>query len=83
VFGCRVPDGEVDQAWQCCQQVRSIYHNSADQGRRIAEKVIAGFSSRPIPEVARLGRPLKAWRQQVLAYFDVSGVPTAAPKPST
>ena len=45
-----------------------------DQGRRIAEKIIAGFPSCPIPEVARLGRTLKAWRQQVLAYFDTSGV---------
>ena len=28
----------------------------------------------PIPEVARLGRTLRAWRAQVLAYFDTSGV---------
>ena len=28
----------------------------------------------PIPEVARLGRTLRAWRGQVLAYFDTSGV---------
>jgi transposase len=27
-----------------------------------------------IPEVARLGRTLRAWRGQVLAYFDTSGV---------
>jgi transposase len=68
------PEGEVDLAWQCYQQLRSIYHRSADQGRRIAEKVIASFPTCPIPEVARLGRTLKAWRQQVLAYFDTSGV---------
>jgi hypothetical protein len=43
-------------------------------GRRIAERVIASFPSCPIPEVARLGRTLRAWRQQVLAYFDTSGV---------
>ena len=36
--------------------------------------MIASFPSCPIPEVARLGRTLKAWRQQVLAYFDTSGV---------
>jgi len=36
--------------------------------------VIAGFPSCPIPEVARLGRTLKAWRQQLLAYFDTSRV---------
>ena len=68
------PDGEVDLAWQCYQQLRSIYHATAAEGRRIAEKVIASFPTCPIPEVARLGRTLKAWRQQVLAYFDTSGV---------
>src|SRR5829696_2307063 len=68
------PDGEVDLAWQCYQQLRSVYHRSADHGRRIAEKVIASFPTCPIPEVARLGRTLKAWRQQVLAYFDTHGV---------
>ena len=68
------PDGEVNLAWQCYQQLRSIYHSSAAQGRQIAEKVIASFPTCPIPEVARLGRTLKAWRQQVLAYFDTAGV---------
>jgi transposase len=46
----------------------------AAEGRRIAEKLIASFPTCPIPEVARLGRTLKAWRQQVLAYFDTGGV---------
>src|SRR5204863_5853076 len=48
------PDGEVDVAWQCYQQLRSIYHATTTEGRQIAEKVIAGFPSCPIPEVARL-----------------------------
>jgi len=68
------PDGEVNLAWQCYRQLRSIYHASAFRGRRIAEQVIASFPSCPVPEIARLGRTLKAWRQQVLAYFDTSGV---------
>jgi transposase len=68
------PDGEVNLAWQCYQRLRSIYHAGPGHGRRIAEQVIASFSSCPIPEVARLGRTLKAWKQQVLAYFDTSGV---------
>ena len=68
------PDGEVNVAWQCYQQLRSIYHAAAAEGRRIAEQVIASFPTCPIPEVARLGRTLKAWRQQVLAYFDTDGV---------
>jgi transposase len=68
------PSGEVDLAWQCYQQLRSIYHAATSRGRQIAEKVIAGFPSCPIPEVARLGRTLKAWKTQVLAYFDTDGV---------
>ena len=42
--------------------------------RKLAEKVIASFPSCPIPEVARLGRTLRAWRSQVLAYFDTDGL---------
>ncbi len=64
----------MNLAWQCYQQLRSIYHASADQGRKICHKVLDSFPSCPIPEVARLGRTLKAWRQQVLAYFDTHGV---------
>ena len=36
--------------------------------------MLDSFHSCPIPEVARLGRTLRAWRPQVLAYFDTSGV---------
>ena len=32
------------------------------------------FHSCPIPEVARLGRSLRSWRAQILAYFDTHGV---------
>ena len=42
--------------------------------RTLAEKVIANFASCPIPEVARLGRTPRAWRSQVLAYFDTDGL---------
>ena len=66
--------GEVNVAWQCYQQLRSIYHAGPATGRQIAEKVIASFPSCPIPEVARLGRTLRTWKQQVLAYFDTDGV---------
>ena len=68
------PNGEVNLAWQCYQQLRSIYHAGAEQGRTICQKVLDSFPSCPIPEVARLGRTLKAWRTQVLAYFDTKGV---------
>jgi transposase len=36
------PDGEVDVAWHCYHRLRSIYH-ATTEGRRLAEKVIAGF----------------------------------------
>ncbi|MBA3800101.1 MAG: transposase [Geodermatophilaceae bacterium] len=69
------PGWEVTVAWQCYQQLRSIYHTrSPAQGRRTAEHVIASFPTCPIDEVARLGRMLRAWRAQVLAYFDTGGV---------
>ena len=42
--------------------------------RQIAQRVIDSFHTCPIPEVARLGRTLRAWKAQVLAYFDTSGV---------
>jgi transposase len=62
-------------AWQCYQQLRSIYHAATPAaGRRTAEQVIASFPTCPIGEIARLGRTLRAWRAQVLAYFDTGGV---------
>jgi transposase len=77
------PQDEVNVAWQCYQQLRSIYHATPAKGRQIAQKVLDSFHTCPTPEVARLGRTLRAWKAQILAYFDTSGVPTAALKPST
>ena len=65
---------EVFVAWQCAQQLRRVYHQpDPAAGRRHAEKILAGFVSCPIPEVARLGRTLKKWRKEFLAYFDTDG----------
>ena len=69
------PNHEVTVAWQCYQQLRSMYHAARPAaGRAIAGKVIDSFATCPIPEVARLGRTLRAWRVQVLAYFETGGV---------
>jgi transposase len=68
------PTDEVNLTWQCYQQLRSIYHAGPTRGRAIAQKVLDSFPSCPISEVARLGRTLRAWRTQILAYFDTSGV---------
>jgi transposase len=62
---------EVYVAWQCAQQLRAAYTaESLVEGRRIAEKVLASFPTCPIPEIRRLGRTLKQWRQAFMAYFD-------------
>lgn len=36
--------------------------------------MLESFHSCPIPEIARLGRTLRAWRQQFLAYVDTGDV---------
>ena len=61
---------EVHVAWHAAQQLRDAYHaENLAEGRKIAEKILAAFPSCPIPEIARLGRTLRAWREQFLAYF--------------
>jgi transposase len=44
----------------------------ADQrgGRKIAEQLLASLPTCPIPEIKRLGKTLKQWREAFLAYFD-------------
>ena len=57
-------------AWSCAQQLRAAYHHRDPvEGRKIAVKVLATFPSCPVPEIARLGRTLKRWREAFLAYF--------------
>jgi transposase len=69
------PDGEVEIAWQVYQQVRSIYHaDSPAAGRRIAEKVLESLHTCPIAEIKRLGKTLRRWREEILAYFATGGV---------
>jgi len=61
---------EVLVAWLAAQELRSAFHRKdLAAGRRIAEHVLDSFPSCPIPEIARLGRTLKQWREPFLAYF--------------
>ena len=61
---------QVYLAWSCAQQLRAAYrHPDPAQGKKIAERVVASFPNCPVPEIARLGRTLKQWRQAFLAYF--------------
>lgn len=64
------PDSEVFLAWQCYQQVRAAYAApDLAAGKKIAEQIVTIFASCPIPEIARLGKTLRQWKQTFLAYF--------------
>jgi transposase len=64
------PDYEVTIAWRCYQQLRSAFRTkSLREGKKIALGVLESFHTCPIPEIARLGRTLRSWREQFLAYF--------------
>lgn len=64
------PGYEVTIAWHCYQQLRSAFATkNLHEGKTTALKVLESFHTCPIPEIARLGRTLRAWRQQFLAYF--------------
>lgn len=68
------PDGEVAAAWWCAQQLRDVYRAaSSEQGRQRAATVLEALLSCPVPELVRLGRTLRSWRSQWLAYFDTGG----------
>lgn len=69
------PNYEVEVAWRVYQLVRSIYHaESPTEGRTVAEKVLDSLHTCPIPEVKRLGKTLRRWREEILAYFTTGGV---------
>ena len=73
-FTAREEHVEVEVAWLCAQQVRSVYHQDTHAaGKAIAEKILNSFTSCPIPEVARLGRTLTQWREAFLGYFSTGG----------
>ena len=68
------PTFHVTIAWQAAQHLRAVYHApNADEGRRRALAVLDALPSCPVPEVARLGRTLRSWRAELLAYFDTAG----------
>ena len=64
------PDDEVQVAWRCYQQLRTTYRaKDAAEGKALAEKILETFHTCPIPEIARLGKTLRRWREQFLGYF--------------
>ena len=63
-------------------QVREVFHQDTPaQGRRLAAHLVERLPTCPIPEIARLGRTLRKWKDAFLAYFDTSGASNAPPKP--
>ena len=64
----------VEVAYHCAQQVRDVFHQATPaQGRHLAAHLIQRRPTCPIPEIARLGRTLRKWKDAFLAYFDTSG----------
>jgi transposase len=64
------PNWEVTTAWRCYQELRKAFRiKNLRDGRKIALWVLEAFHTCPVPEIARLGRTLRTWRQQFLAYF--------------
>ena len=56
-------------------QVREVFHQAIPaQGQRLAAHLIQRLPVCPIPEIARLGRTLRKWKDAFLAYFDTGGV---------
>lgn len=64
----------VEVAYHCAQQVRDVFHQDTPaQGRHLAARLIERLPTCPIPEIARLGRTLRKWKDAFLAYFDTAG----------
>jgi transposase len=74
------PDGQTALAWAVAQDLMALYqHADPELARHHAETLIVDLRGCPIPELARLGRTLHAWRDEFLAHFDhpaVSNGPT-------
>ena len=64
----------VEVAYHCAQHVREVFHQATPaHGRRLAARLIESLPTCPIPEIARLGRTLRKWKDAFLAYFDTAG----------
>ena len=68
----------VEVAYHCAQQVRDVFHQDTPaQGQRLAAHLIQRLPTCPIPDIARLGRTLRKWKDAFLAYFDTAGASNA------
>ena len=56
------------------EQVRDVFHQATPtQGQRLAAHLTQRLPACPIPEIARLGRTLRKWKDALDAYFDTEG----------
>jgi transposase len=72
------PTGEITATWSIAQDLMDCYHT---RDKAAATRIITAALDCPVPEAARLGRTLAAWRTEFLAGFDhpdVSNGPTEA-----
>ncbi len=61
---------QVLDAYLDAQNLRAAYRaKNTSNGRRKAQKILRTFYRSPIPEIARLGRTLRRWTKEFLAYF--------------
>ena len=68
----------VEVAYLLTQQVRDVFHQATPaQGQRLAAHLIQLLPACPIPEIARLGRTLRKWKDALDAYFDTDGASNA------
>jgi len=64
----------VEVAYLLTQQVRDVFHQATPtQGRHLATHLIESLPTCPIPEIARLGRTPRKWKDALDAYFDTGG----------
>ena len=64
----------VEVAYLLTQQVRDVFHQATPaQGQHLAAHLIQRLPACPIPEIARLGRTLRKWKDALGAYFDTGG----------
>ena len=72
----------VEAAYRYAQQVCDVFHQDPPaQVRRMAARLIESLPTYPIPEIGRLGRTLRTWKDALDAYFDTgeaSNGPTEA-----
>jgi transposase len=68
------PNGEVKKAWEAAHHLAHTYR-APHREERIAAALwaLGNLHKNEVPEVAKLGRTLRAWRTPFLAYHDTGG----------